>query len=134
MNKPILDNTHPIMRILLYIEWSGLFVITLLTIISIGQEVYILIEARRVELHDILLLFIYLEILTMVALYYTSGKLPVRYPIYIAIVAITRNIILSMKEMDPTSIIYLSVAILILTLSVIVLRICQTKFPFAQID
>lgn len=122
------------MRILLYIEWIGLFVITVLTVIAIGQEVELLLEKRKVELHDILLLFIYLEILTMVALYYTSGKLPVRYPIYIAIVAVARYIVLGMKEMDAMNVIYLSVAILILTMAVIVLRICKTKFPYSQID
>ncbi len=122
------------MHALLYVEWAGLLIITLLTIISIGQEIFLLIEARRVALHDILLLFIYLEILTMVALYYTSGKLPVRYPVYIAIVAVARYIVLGMKEMEPLSIIYLSVAILILSLSVIVLKINQAKFPFARVD
>ena len=134
MSKPILDNSHPIMRTILYIEWAGLFVITLLIIIAIGQEVFYLIEQRKVALHDILLLFIYLEVLTMVALYYTSGKLPVRYPIYIAIVAVTRYIILNMKEMSAIAIVELCIAILVLTLAVIVLRICQTKFPFPQVD
>ena len=99
-----------------------------------GQELLYLIEQKKVALHDILLLFIYLEVLTMVALYYTSGKLPVRYPIYIAIVAVTRYIILNMKEMQPIELIYLCLAILILTLSVIVLRLCQSKFPFSQVD
>ena len=134
MAKPILDNSHPIMKVLLYIEWVGLFIILILTLFSIGQEIFVIIENRHVAIHDILLLFIYLEIITMVALYYTSGKLPVRYPIYITIVAVARYILLNMKEMDPSSIIMLSVAILTLTLSVIVLRICQTKFPFSQIE
>ena len=134
MSKPILDNSHPIMRTILYIEWVGLLIITILIIIAIGQELLYLIEQKKVALHDILLLFIYLEVLTMVALYYTSGKLPVRYPIYIAIVAVTRYIILNMKEMQPIELIYLCLAILILTLSVIVLRLCQSKFPFSQVD
>ena len=134
MSKPILDNDHPIMRTILYIEWVGLLIITILIIIAIGQELLYLIEQKKVALHDILLLFIYLEVLTMVALYYTSGKLPVRYPIYIAIVAVTRYIILNMKEMQPIELIYLCLAILILTLSVIVLRLCQSKFPFSQVD
>lgn len=130
MAKPTLDNTHPLMRALLYIEWAGLILITLATIVAIGQELLVVIEQRRVELHDILLLFIYLEILTMVALYFTSGKLPVRYPIYISIVAITRYIILGMKDLNALDIIWMATAILLLTLATIVLRFGHAKLPY----
>jgi protein PsiE len=118
------------MRAILYIEWAGLILITLATIIAIGQELYVIYKQSRVELHDILLLFIYLEILTMVALYFTSGKLPVRYPIYISIVAITRFIILGMKDLHALDIIWLATAILILTLATIVLRYGHAKLPY----
>lgn len=118
------------MKSLLFIERTALLLVTIATLIAIAQEVLIVIQKQRVELHDILLFFIYLEILTMVALYLTSGKLPVRYPIYIAIVAITRYIILIMKDMNATDIIWLSVAILILTLAAIVLRFGSAKYPY----
>lgn len=129
MNKPILTNQNLIMRFLLYVEWAGLCLITIATIVAVGQEILLVINNRLVQLHDILLFFIYLEILTMVGLYFTSGKLPVRYPIYIAIVAIARYLILSMKEFNAIEIIWLSVAILVLTLSVISLRYGQAKYP-----
>jgi protein PsiE len=80
MAKPTLNNSHPIMRFILFVERAGLVLITLATIVAIGQELYAIYLQARVELHDILLLFIYLEILTMVALYFTSGKLPVVIP------------------------------------------------------
>ena len=130
MPKPTLDNSHPIMRAIQYIEWAGLVLITLATIIAIGQELFAVIKQGRVELHDILLLFIYLEILTMAALYFTSGKLPVRYPIYIAIVAIARYVVLSMKEINALDIIWLAVAILLLTLASLVLRYGHAKLPY----
>ena len=132
MPKPTLDSSHPIMRAILYIEWAGLALITLATIIAIGQELFVVIKQGRVELHDILLLFIYLEILTMVALYFTSGKLPVRYPIYIAIVAIARYIVLSMKEMNALDIIWLAISILLLTMASIVLRYGHAKLPYEE--
>ena len=132
MAKPTLDNSHPMMRFILFVERAGLVLITLATIIAIGQELWVVIRNARVELHDILLLFIYLEILTMVALYFTSGKLPVRYPIYISIVAITRFIILGMKEMNALEIIYLAGAILLLTIASIVLRYGHSKLPYSQ--
>ena len=130
MPKPTLDNNHPIMRAILYIERFGLVLITLATIIAIGQELYVIYQQARVLLHDILLLFIYLEILTMVALYFTSGKLPVRYPIYISIVAITRYIILGMKDLNAVDIIWLAIAILVLTVASIVLRYGHAKLPY----
>ena len=73
-------------------------------------------------LEDILLLFIFLEIITMVGLYFKSGKLPIRYPLYIAMVAIARYIIIGMKEMDIWTVVAMSVAILVLGLTVIVIR------------
>ena len=132
MAKPTLNYSHPMMRFILFVERAGLVLITVATIIAIGQELWVVIRNARVELHDILLLFIYLEILTMVALYFTSGKLPVRYPIYISIVAITRFIILGMKEMNALEIIYLAGAILLLTIASIVLRYGHSKLPYTQ--
>ena len=130
MPKPTLNNSHPIMRFILLIERIGLVLITLATIIAIGQELHVIYEQGRVELHDILLLFIYLEILTMVGLYFTSGKLPVRYPIYISIVAITRYIILGMKELNALDIVWLAAAILLLAIASVALRYGSSKFPY----
>jgi len=67
-------------------------------------------------------------------LYFTSGKLPVRYPIYISIVAITRFIILGMKEMNALDIIYLAGAILLLTIASVVLRYGSFKLPYKSDD
>lgn len=120
------------MRSIQLIEWAGLTLITIATIIAVGQEVSAVIERQRVELHDILLLFIYLEVIAMVALYLTSGKLPVRYPIYISIVAIARYIILSLEELVSVDVIWLAVAILTLTFAALVLRFGHAKFPYNE--
>jgi protein PsiE len=66
----------------------------------------------------------------MLGLYYKEGKLPVRYPIYIAIVALTRYIVLGMKEMDNVTLVSTAGAILILTVSVLLLRYGQSKLPY----
>jgi protein PsiE len=110
-------------------EWLGLFIITLATLIAVGQEIHVMYLNRQVLLQDILMLFIFLEILTMVGLYLTSGKLPIRYPIYIAIVAIARYITIGMKQMDGWTIISLSTAILILMLALLIFRYGQVRFP-----
>ena len=83
-----------------WIEDIGLLIIAVSTVIAVGIEVLSMLEKRTVTLADLLLLFIYLEVLAMVAMYLDSGKLPVRMPLYIAIVALARYMILDMKDMD----------------------------------
>lgn len=132
MAKAKLNCKHPVMKGIQLIEWFGLTIITAALIIAVYQEVIIMLERKQVQLHDILLLFIYLEVLSMVALYLTSGKLPVRYPIYIAIVAIARFIILDMKELGAINVIWLSVSMLILTIAALVLRFGHAKLPYQE--
>ncbi len=127
-----LNDKHPIMRVIRWVEWVGLFLITLGVIAAIIQEVVLVVERGHVELHDILLLFIYLEVMAMVSLYLTSGKLPVRYPIYIAIVAIARYVILDLKELSSVDVIWLGISILILTFATLVLRYGHAAFPYSD--
>lgn len=119
-----------VMNLLEFVEWIGLIIISMATLVAIGQEIYEMWSSLTVRLEDILMLFIYLEVLTMVGLYFSSGKLPLRYPIYIAIVAIARYIIIGMKEMDGYTIIALSVAILILAISVLAIRYGHVNLPY----
>lgn len=121
-----------VMRSLYVVEWVGLLLISIATIVAIGQETLLMVERGEVILPDILLLFIYLEILTMVGLYFTSGKLPVRYPIYIAMVAIARYIIIGMKDMDGWHMVALSLAILVLALAVLAIRYGHTRMPYDE--
>jgi len=114
--------TQWVITILEYLEWLGLLIITLVTLVAVEQEVHAMLVRTKVQLEDILLLFIFLEILTMVGLYFTSGKLPIRYPLYIAIVAIARYITIGMKQMQGITIITLSSAILILVIAVFIIR------------
>ena len=132
MTPPSQTVKQKVIRVLEVLEWIGLFIITVATLVAIGLEIQIMYLARNVLLQDILMLFIFLEILTMVGLYFTSGKLPLRYPIYIAIVAIARYITIGMKEMDGWTMISLSLSILVLASTVLVLRYGQLKFPYEE--
>jgi len=114
------------------IERVGLLVITIATIVAIGQEVKLMLVAQKVLLEDILLLFIFLEILTMVGLYFKSGKLPLRYPIYIAMVAIARYIIIGMKQIDGLTILAFAGAILVLALAVVAIRYGHVRLPYGD--
>lgn len=115
------------------VEHFVLIIIAIATIIAIGQEIVHIITNARVDLADLLLLFIYLEVLAMVANYAESGKLPVRMPIYIAIVALARYLILDMKAMDDWRIITIAVSMLLLAATVIIIRWGQLKLPYPRI-
>ena len=114
------------------VEYLGLAIITLATIVAGVHEVDIMLDAGTVNLGDLLLLFLYLEILAMVGLYFQSGKLPVRFPIYIAIVALSRYLVLDMKNLDEYRILGVTAAILILTLAVLAIRYGHTRFPYDE--
>ncbi|HSO83081.1 phosphate-starvation-inducible PsiE family protein [Thiocapsa sp.] len=117
-------------RVLSWVEILGLVVIAIATVIAGGQEIMEMVERRAVNLGDLLLLFIYLEVLTMIGIYLQSGALPIRMPLYIAMVALARHLIIDMKEMTETAIIATSVAILILAVAVLLIRFGHVRFPY----
>jgi protein PsiE len=124
--------TDHAITVLGFIEYLGLAVITIATIIAGVHEVGIMIDAGTVTLGDLLLMFLYLEILAMVGLYFKSGRLPVRFPIYIAIVALARYLVLDMKNLDEYRIIGVTAAILLLTLAVLVIRYGHIRFSYGD--
>lgn len=113
-------------------EVAVLFVIAVATVIAILQEIATMVSNLEVTLADLLLLFIFLEVLAMVGIYYKSGRLPVRLPLYIAIVALARYIIIDMKAMDFWELIGVSIGILLITVAVLVLRFGHIRFPYTD--
>jgi protein PsiE len=124
--------THHAQTVLGGIEYLGLAIITLATIFAGYNEVNIMMTAGAVTLADLLLLFLYLEILAMVGLYFESGKLPVRFPIYIAIVALARYLVLDMKNLDEWRILGVTASILLLTLAVLAIRYGHVRFSYGD--
>ena len=119
-------------KLLKVLEITGLVIISIATIIAIGQEVWVMIQHEKVALSDLLLLFIYLEVITMIGIYYQKNMLPVRFPIYIAIVALARYIILGSKEMDPWNMLGIGVTLLVLAVAVFLVRLGHVKFPYEE--
>jgi protein PsiE len=117
-----------------WVEELGLMVIAVATVIAVGIEISSMLEARTVTLADLLLLFIYLEVLAMVAIYLDSGKLPVRMPLYIAIVALARYLILDMKSLDTWRMLGVSGAVLLISLAILVIRYGHARFPYPDKD
>ena len=93
------------------------------TIIAIGMEIQGMIAVYKVTLADILLLFIYIEIIGMIKEYWVSKMIRMSYPLFIAMTALARMIIMQRKDVDPSAYVYESVAILILAIAIVVLRV-----------
>ena len=117
---------------LTWVQDFGLFVIAVSTVIALGIEIATMIELKRVALADLLLMFIYLEVLAMVSIYLDSGKLPVRMPLYIAIVALARYLILDMKNLDTWRMLGVAGAALVVAVAVLVIRYGHTRFPYEK--
>lgn len=110
------------------IVFTGLVIIAIATVIAGIEEVSKMFLAKTVTLADLLLLFLYLEVLAMVAIYLDSGKLPIRMPLYIAIVALARYLILDMKSLSEWEMIAIAGTISLITLSILVLRYSSANF------
>jgi protein PsiE len=115
-----------------WIEFLGLSVVGIATAIAMWDEVAQMWRAGRVTLTDLLLMFLFLEVLSMIAQYFKSGQLPVRFPLYIAIVALARYLILDVKELSEWRVLAVAAAILLLTFSVLVIRYGHIRFPYEK--
>lgn len=124
--------THHAQTVLGFIEYVGLAVITVATVVAAIGEVNVMMAAGAVTLADLLLMFLYLEILAMVGVYFESGKLPVQFPIYIAIVALARYLVLDMKNLDQWHMLGVASSILLLTLAVLAVRYGHVKLPYRE--
>ena len=112
------------------VEDVGLSIILLATLVAGAIEIHHMWVQKNVMLTDLLLMFIYVETVTMVKVYWESGKLPVRMPLYIAIVAIARYLIIDVKDMDAMRIIAIAASILIIALAVLAVRYGHVKLPY----
>jgi len=117
----------------MWIERLGLGLVTIATFFSLAHELARMWDAGMVGLGDLLQLFLYLEVFSMINSYFGTGKLPMRYPIYIAMVALARYLLLDMKEMTETHMLAVSAAILILAISVLVMRFGHSRYPYEDI-
>lgn len=116
------------------IEDLGLFLILIATLVAAGQEITGMVAARRVTVSDLLMLFILLEVISMVEAYWRLGKLPVRMPLYIAMVALARFLILDIQEARNLNAVYTTLAILVLAIAVVVVRYGHLKLPYPDAE
>ena len=119
-----------------FIEKAVIAIILLATITAIIFEIMRMIEVQYVELADLLLLFIYVEVIGMVRVYYVSNRVRMTYPLFIAITALSRLIILQGKDSNPELLLYEAGAIVLVAIAVIILRLRYVPIlrPIEDVD
>ena len=110
------------------IQVTSVLIILTGAVIGFISEINLMVAKMKVELADLLLLFIYVEVMGMIRVYLLNEEIRITYPLIIAITAISRLIILQKKDLDPSILIYESVAILIIAVAIIVLRLRYLTF------
>ncbi|HSH98797.1 MAG: phosphate-starvation-inducible protein PsiE [Methylophilaceae bacterium] len=114
------------------VEQVVLIVIAGATIFAVFQAIFHIWEARAISVGDLLLLFLYLEVMSMLNHYLGSGNLPVRYPLYIGIIALARYLVLDVAELDAWRIMALSGSIFLIAMAILIVRFGHVKFPYTD--
>ena len=109
------------------IQLVAVIFILLATSLAFLIEIQNMYLNRSIELADLLLLFIYIEVIGMIRLFWESKSIRITYPLLIAITALSRFIILQGKGMDPLNLIYEASAIILIALSILLLRLRKSK-------
>ena len=110
-------------KIVKQIQLVVLGIILISTIVAIGLEIRKMFIVQSVELADLLLMFLYLEVLAMIRVFWNSQSIRITIPLLIAITALSRFIILQGKEQDPSALVYEASAILLIALAIVVIRL-----------
>ena len=105
------------------LQFVLLTVILVSTVIAVGIEIRAMIINQSVTLADLLLFFLYLEVLAMVRVFWDEQSISITLPLLIAITALSRFIILQGKEMDPSALVYEAVAIVLIAGAIVILRL-----------
>ena len=98
-------------------------IILISTVIAVGIEIYKMYQNMSVTLADLLLMFLYLEVMAMVRVFWEEQSISISLPLLIAITALSRFIILQGKQMDASQLLYESIAIVLIALAIVVLRL-----------
>ena len=102
-------------------------IILISTVIAVGIEIKNMFINQSITLADLLLMFLYLEVLAMVRVFWDQQSISITLPLLIAITALARFIILQGKEMDPTALVYEAVAIVLIAAAIVILRLRHSE-------
>ena len=118
-----MNNSNPVQKFIWLSERIILLIIALGTIYATGYEILKIIEIKIITLSDLFLLFIYAEVLGMVASFYANNRIPVTLPLIIGMTALTRMIIIESKDLNAINIIYEATGILILAIAAYIMTL-----------
>ena len=110
-------------QIIKNLQLGLLLIILVSTIIAVFIEIINMYEVKTVTLADLLLMFLYLEVMAMVRVFWEEQSIRITLPLLIAITALSRFIIMQGKEMDPSALVYQSGAILLIAIAIVVMRL-----------
>ena len=110
------------------IQLVAVLAVLVATIIAFFVELSVMYETKTIGLADLLLMFIYIEVLGLVRSYWETRSVRITYPLVIAITALARYIILQDKNSDPANLIYIAFAILIVSIATVVVRFRNSKY------
>ena len=110
------------------IQLVAVIVVLVSTIIAFFLEMKEMYENKDITLADLLLMFIYIEVIGLVRSYWETQSVRITYPLIIAITALARFIILQDKESDPANLIYISLAILIVAIATVIIRFRNSRY------
>lgn len=112
-------------------HYLALFGIGAITIYA-GITTFIdMLHQDKISVDDILLLFIYLELLAMSGIYFRTNHMPLRFLLYIGVTALIRLLIsdVSHHKSPDEGIIYLTGGVVLLSVSILVVRYASARFP-----
>ncbi len=110
------------------IQLVAVLIVLAATVLAFILEINEMYMNRTVNLADLLLLFIYIEVIGLVRSYWETRSVRISYPLVIAITALARYIILQDKNDDPATLLYIALAILIVALSTVIIRFRNSKY------
>ncbi len=132
LDQRMLSHVDPLGRLLTdSFHILALFAIGAATVWAAAAAFYAMAQKGSATIEDLLLLFIYLEIGSMVGIYFRTNHMPVRFLLYVGITALTRHLIgfVQHEEVADIGVLILASAILILALAVFVIRFASSHFP-----
>ena len=110
------------------IQLTAVMIVLISTVVAFFLEMKDMYMNKDITLADLLLMFIYIEVIGLVRSYWETRAVRITYPLVIAITALARFIILQDKESDPSNLIYISVAILIVAIATVIIRFRNSKY------
>lgn len=111
-----------------YVQLAAVLFVLASTLIAFFIELKVMYEQKHIALADLLLMFIYIEVIGLVRSYWETRAVRITYPLVIAITALARYIILQDKDGEPATLIYIALAILIISIAAVVIRMRNSKY------